>query len=263
MLPFRQGHREPSPGPRRGTRWYQWRMRLPVPGPRDVLSALERGGEQVEALLGAVPRVLALLDQAEALVARASGIVDRVDAVADAATAEVARVSGVVDLATAEVARVGGVADAATAEVARVGAVVDAATAEVSRVGGVVDAATAEVARVGDVVGDAGVLVGRATVLIDALEPSLTTLEPTLRTLADTTHPEEVAALVTLIDHLPAVTLQVERDILPIMASLGSVAPDLHELLDVSRELNEILGKIPGIGRLKRRVEEEDEDDDR
>jgi hypothetical protein len=126
-----------------------------------------------------------------------------------------------------------------------------------------VDAATAEVARVGDVVGDAGVLVGRATVLLDALEPSLTTLEPTLRTLADTTHPEEVAALVTLVDHLPAVTLQVERDILPIMASLGSVAPDLHELLDVSRELNEILGKIPGIGRLKRRVEEEDEGGDR
>ena len=40
-------------------------MRLPVPGPRDVLSALERGGEQVEALLGAVPRLLALLDEAE------------------------------------------------------------------------------------------------------------------------------------------------------------------------------------------------------
>ncbi|WP_224273140.1 hypothetical protein [Nocardioides lacusdianchii] len=220
-------------------------MRLPVPGPRDVLSALERGGEQVEALLGAVPRVLALLDQAEALVARASGIVDRVEAVADAATAEVARVGTVVD--------------AATAEVARVGTVVDAATAEVARVGGVVDAATAEVARVGGVVDGAGVQVGRAAVLIDLLEPSLTTLEPTLRTLADTTHPEEVAALVTLIDHLPAVTLQVERDILPIMASLGSVAPDLHELLDVSRELNEILGKIPGVGRLKRRVEEEDE----
>ena len=195
-------------------------MRLPVPGPRDVLSALERGGEQVEALLGAVPRVLALLDQVEALVARASLVVDRVEVVADAATAEVARVGGVVDAAAAQVERVGGVVD---------GAAVQA---------------------------------GRAAVLVDLLEPSLTTLEPTLRTLADTTHPEEVAALVTLIDHLPAVTLQVERDILPVMASLGSVAPDLHELLDVSRELNEILGKIPGIGRLKRRVEE-DEDGDR
>ena len=42
-------------------------MRLPVLGPRDVISALERGGEQVEALMGAVPRVLGLLDVAEVL----------------------------------------------------------------------------------------------------------------------------------------------------------------------------------------------------
>ena len=45
------------------------------------------------------------------------------------------------------------------------------------------------------------------------------------------------------------------------LTTLGSVAPDLHELLNVSRELNEILGKIPGVGRLKRRVEEEEEGD--
>ena len=43
------------------------------------------------------------------------------------------------------------------------------------------------------------------------------------------------------------------------LTTLGSVAPDLHELLNVSRELNEILGKIPGVGRLKRRVEEDDD----
>jgi hypothetical protein len=252
-------------------------MRLPVPGPRDVMSALERGSEQVEALLGAVPRMLALLDQAEVLLVRASAIVDRVEVVADAATAEVARVGTVVDAATGEVGRVGGVVDAATAEVARVGTVVDAATAEVGRVGGVVDAATTAVARVGTVVDaaaaeiervdavvdGAAVQAGRAGGLLDALEPSLTKLQPTLQTLADTTHPDEVAALVTLVDHLPAVTEQFERDILPVLATLGSVAPDLHDLLDVSRELNEILGKIPGLGRIKRRVEEEDEDDGR
>ena len=238
-------------------------MRLPVPGPRDVMSALERGSEQVEALLGAVPRMLALLDQAEELVARASTIVDRVEVVADAATAEVARVGTVVDAATAEVARVGTVVDAATAEVAKVGAVVDAATGEVTRVGTVVGAAAAEIDRVETVVGGAAAQADRAAALLDVLEPPLTTLQPTLQTLADTTHPEEVAALVTLVDHLPAVTEQFERDILPVLATLGSVAPDLHDLLDVSRELNEILGKIPGMGRIKRRVEEEEEDNGR
>ena len=58
-------------------------MRLPVPGPRDVLAALERGGDQVEALLGAVPRALALLDQAEALLGSATAAVTRVRTVTD------------------------------------------------------------------------------------------------------------------------------------------------------------------------------------
>ena len=194
-------------------------MRLPVPGPRDVLSALERGGEQVEALLGAVPRLLALLDEAETLLARAAVTFDRVDAVAEAAAAEVARV----------------------------GVVVDAAATQVERVSTVVDGAAADA--------------GRVAALVDVLEPPMTTLQPTLQALADTTHPDEVAALVRLVDHLPALTVQVERDVLPVLTTLGSVAPDLHELLNVSRELNEILGKIPGIGLLKRRVEEEEAED--
>jgi len=178
-------------------------MRLPVPGPRDVLSALERGGDQVEALIGAVPRALALLERAETLL--------------------------------------------------------DGAQAAVGRVREVTEAANVVVVRVGAVVDDAELAVGRVNTLTDSLEPSLTKLQPTLETLADTTHPDEVAALVRLVDHLPALTDQVERDVLPVLTTLGSVAPDLHDLLNVSRELNEILGKIPGIGRLKKRVEEDDD----
>ena len=220
-------------------------MRLPVPGPRDLMSALERGSEQVEALLGAVPRVLTLLDQAEALLERVSVAVDRIE--------------GVLDGVTSEVGRVGAVIDAATVEIGRVGGVVDGASEQIGRVGGVVDGASEQIGRVGTVVDGAAVQADRAGGLLDALEPSLTKLQPTLETLADTTHPDEVAALVRLVDHLPALTDQVERDVLPVLTTLGSVAPDLHDLLNVSRELNEILGKIPGIGRLKRRVEEDDD----
>lgn len=179
-------------------------MRLPVPGPRDVLTAIERGSEQVEALLGAGPRVLALLGDAERLMVRASAAIERVREVTEAANVVVVRTSGVVDDAEVQVARTRG--------------------------------------------------------LLDTFEPSLTRLQPTLQTLADTTSPAEVAALVSLVDHLPAVTEQVERDLLPVLTTLGTVAPDLRDLLNVSRELNEILGKVPGIGRLKRQVEEEDEE---
>ena len=180
-------------------------MRLPVPGPRDVISALERGGEQVEAMVGAVPRALALLDEAESLLVRASAAIGRVREVTEAANVVVVRASAVVDRAEVQVER--------------------------------------------------------ATGLVDALAPSLLTLQPTLETLADTTHPDEVKALVRLVDHLPEVTERVETDVLPVLGTLGSVAPDLHDLLTVARELNDMLAKVPGMGRIKRRIDEEEGED--
>ncbi len=103
--------------------------------------------------------------------------------------------------------------------------------------------------------------VGRLVTLLDALEPALTTLQPTIERLAETTDPHEVDALVQLIDHLPQLAQQVEQDVLPVMRTLGSVAPDLHDLLDVSRELNGMLAKLPGMGRIKKRVDEQQEAD--
>jgi ABC-type transporter Mla subunit MlaD len=246
-------------------------MRLPLPGPRDLRAVLEKGADQVEALLGAVPRVLALLDQAEVVVLRASAEVDRVHAVvrdaegvvrrargavADAET-QVARVVPLLDAVEAQVARVGPVLDSAEAEVARVGPVLDAAGAEVARVAPVLDSAEAEVARVGSLLDATSALLARVVPLVDGFEPPLTRLRPTVEALADTTRPDEVAALVRLVDHLPELSDRVERDVLPVMTTLGTVSPDLHDLLDASRELNEMLGKLPGLGRIKRRVEEE------
>lgn len=180
-------------------------MRLPVPGPSDLRAVLAKGADQVDALVGAVPRVLALLDQAEVLLVRAAAAVDRVGVVTEDAAEVVTRTSAVVDRAEAQVARL--------------------------------------------------------TPLLDGLEPPLTKLQPTLEVLADTTHPDEVAALVRLVDHLPELTSRVENDVLPVMATLGTVAPDLHDLLAVSRELNDMLAKLPGLGRIKRRIDEQQGED--
>lgn len=194
-------------------------MRLPVPGPRDLLAVIEKGTDQVDQLLGAVPRVLALLDQAEVLLVRASAAVDAVEAVTREAETVVVHTDAVVDRAEALLVRTD------------------------------------------TVVGTADALVSRSVPLLDALEPSLVKLQPTLDTLAETTHPEEVAALVQLIDHLPELTARVERDVLPVMATLGTVAPDIHDLLEVSRELNDMLAKLPGMGRIKRRIDEQQGED--
>lgn len=170
-------------------------MRLPsVPGPRDVLALLERGGEALELALAAAPRMSRLIDDAERLLVTVDALLARIEGTRREAD---------------------------------------------------------------DLVQRAAEPVRRTTALVAALEPSLTKLQPTLERLADTTDPREVDALVGLVDHLPALVDRLERDILPILGTLTSVAPDLHDLLDVSRELNEMLGKIPGMGRIKQRVDEQ------
>ena len=122
--------------------------------------------------------------------------------------------------------------------------------------------AEAVVRRTDRVVADVEPLVRRAGVLLDGIGPPLTALEPTLRTLADTTSPGEVAALVRMVDQLPQLSARVQDDVLPVLARLGSVAPDLHDLLVASQELNEMLGKLPGMGRIKRRLDEEHDEPD-
>ena len=170
-------------------------MRLPsVPGPRDVLALVERGGEALEQLLAAAPRLGRLLDDAERLLGEVDALISRIEGTRRDADALVSR---------------------------------------------------------------AEEPVRRTNALLARLEPSLTALQPTLERLAETTDPREVDALVGLIDHLPMFLDKVERDLLPILGTLRSVAPDLHDLLDVSRELNEMLAKIPGMGRIKQRVDEQ------
>ena len=196
-------------------------MRLPVPGPRDVWQLIERGGDAVEQLLGAVPRLVSLLEDAERLVVRAARLVDDIDATRTAADEVVARTDRTVTRADA-------------------------------------------------VVGRSDVLLGlleplneRLGALLDSLEPPLTRLQPVLERLAETTAEHEVDAMVELIDHLPALAHKMEVDIVPVLDSLSTVAPDLHDLLDVSRELNEMLAKIPGMGRVKDRVEKQQEEEGR
>lgn len=195
---------------------------------------LERMADQAEQIASVVPRVMSLLDQAEALMALGPRLV----ALLDGAEAEVSHVSRTVD---------------------SVDVVTAAAAGEVLQVGSVVRQAQVTADQTDLVVTQAQALVDRLRPLLDRLEPPLTKLQPTLEVLADTTDPEEVAALVRMVDHLPELTRRLEHDVLPMMGTLSTVAPDLHDLLAVSSELNEIIGKLPGFGRIKRRVEDEQE----
>ena len=178
-------------------------MRLP--GPRDLVTLVERSSEQLVALL---PRATELLGSAERLVRDAGALVDRIEATRSEAQALVERPT-------------------TRRAVALLAALEPAAE--------------------------------RAVTLLESMEPSLLKLLPTLERLAETTDPREVDAMVAMIDQLPLLAAKLETDVIPVLNTLTTVSPDLHDLLDVSRELNLMLAKLPGMGRVKRRVDEQQE----
>ena len=57
------------------------------------------------------------------------------------------------------------------------------------------------------------------------------------------------------VDELPKLKEHLTADILPILATLDRVGPDLHDLLDVTRDLKLAVAGIPGLGMLRRRGE--------
>jgi len=197
-------------------------MRLP--GPRDLVafvSLVERSSEQLVALL---PRTIELLGNAERLLRDGSALVDRIETTRLEAQALVERTEVTRDRADELVT---GLEPTTRRAVALLAALEP----------------TAE----------------RAVALLESMEPSLLKLQPTLERLAETTDPREVDALVAMLDQLPLLAAKVETDVIPVLNTLTTVSPDLHDLLDVSRELNLMLAKLPGMGRVKRRVDEQQE----
>lgn len=156
-----------------------------------------------------------------------------------------------------------------------------------------------QLSRIGDLVDQAQALLARTERLLDSVERTVAAVDETNRraesvvSLADASaraaqriteqyaplaeraaplagrfvdelSEQEVHAAIQLIDHLPALTEHVERDIMPILATLDRVGPDIHELLDVTRDVRKAILGVPGFGYFRRRGQErDDEEDDR
>ncbi len=221
---------------------------LPVPGPSDAVRAATGAYAALDQAVSLVPRVAALLSRLERLADRAEAVIDRVDEVVDLAHGTVERVDGVVGSAEVVVGRTTGVVDAAARTVERTEGVVDGAEVVVGRTSGTVDAAEVVVGRTAGVVDGAAALLSRSDELVGRI--------------VATTSDEELEAIVHLIDTLPQAVDALRNDVLPVMSTLGTVAPDLRDLLDIASQLNGVLGSVPGLGRIKRRVEKEQAEED-
>src|SRR4051794_6182089 len=90
----------------------------------------------------------------------------------------------------------------------------------------------------------------------DYAEP-LQLLAPSIQRLAQTLDPDEVEALVTLVDRLPELVGRLDETVLPTLATMGNVGEDVHDLLDTMQDLRQVVKGFPGSRLFRRRGAEE------
>ncbi|GAA2596331.1 hypothetical protein GCM10010399_28630 [Dactylosporangium fulvum] len=229
--------------------------------------AVDAAGKAAETAVGtaavvvALPgRVLRLVDGAEVLMAAATAALDAAEqAVADAraltATAAdlvdqvrtvTGTAAGIVDDARTITTTAGGIVEDARTLTAASAGVVEEARTITTTAAGIVDEAAQASAAAAAVVTQAARTAGTADELLSAYEPGL-------RRFVDNLSPEEIDAAIRMIDELPKLAHHLNTDVMPILATLDRVGPDIHELLGVTRDLRQAIVGIPGFAMLRRR----------
>lgn len=120
------------------------------------------------------------------------------------------------------------------------------------RVDGVVQAANETVKQAAVTVEQVDHLTASAAPLLAGYSEPLRRLEPTVRRMADTTDPQEVDALVTLIDRLPRLANAMDGDVIPLLSRIEQIGPDLNQLLDNVCDLNRMMNRMPRVFRRRR-----------
>ena len=221
-----------------------------MPGPSDVLAAMGGVRSGVADALDLVPRVGALLGRVERMVDRLAVVLTRVEEIVDRADAEIAAVGRTLQQADDAIAGVRETQQKADDAIAGVRDTQQKADAAIAAVGDTRQKADDAIA---GVEGTAG----RADRLLEHFEPALTALSPAVRRLATTLDPDEVEAMVTLIDRLPQMVVHLDEDILPILASLGDVGSDVSDLVDTVQDMRQVVKGFPGSKLFRRRGAEE------
>lgn len=206
-----------------------------------VGSLPERASTLLRELELLLERVNRLADQAETMLARADDIVDSVDEVLAAAHTSVVGVEAVLAKADAVTARAANV-------VTQASTVTDSADGVIGKATAVTDSARA-------VITSASGAADKAAALLATYEPIAERAAPLARRFVEEFSEDELHAAIRLVDTLPKLTEHVESDVLPMLATLDHVGPDIAELLGVVKDLRRVLESIPGYRLFRRRGE--------
>ena len=204
-----------------------------IPGPGDLIKLSGQGYAALERAISLVPQACRHRRRGREHHAAGQTVMTEIESTQHRATAAVTRVEAVVTQSATTVKSVQAVVDRSAATVGSVEAVVDRSAATVG---------STEV-----VVGRAAELTRRIEPLLDRFQPALDKLEPIMSRLAETTSPAEVDAMVKLLERCRRSWTSWTPTSCPVLDTLATVAPDLRDLLDVSKELNELIGSVPGL----------------
>lgn len=137
-------------------------------------------------------------------------------------------------------------------------AVLDEVEAVVARAQRVTSAAEGLLPDATRVTGDAAGVVAAAGRTARAVDELLAAYQPMARRFIAELSEQEVDAAVRMIDELPKLADHLKFDVLPILATLDRVGPDIHDLLEVANDVRQAILGIPGFDFLRRRGEEKD-----
>lgn len=192
------------------------------PGPLELFQLLGRTRAAVELALGAVPQLVELLRELNAVVLEARAFITESRLTQRQAAALIAEV-----------------------EITRQQAHAIADNARQTEAG-----AAAAVHEVQQLVGDVRSLLGR-------FEPALRKLAPITESVADTITVEDAEALTAMMRSAPELVDKLTDDVLPVLDSLDTVGSDLREVMDNTQQMDEMLGAVPGMSRVKKRIQKE------
>lgn len=239
---------------------------LAVPTPAEVVSwtaaTVEVGVRlpgRVETLLDEVTRVLTTLDgiarRVDGLIDRADGIVVEIEGVIGEARTITAGAASVVDEARGITTGAADIVGSARTITTGAASVVDEAVGITTGAAEVVESARTITSGADEVMTSAAATSRHAQELLENYRPMLERAAPLIKKFVDDLAPEEIEAAIALVDELPALAHHMSTDILPILETLDRVGPDLHELLDVTKDLRRAIDGIPGFSFLERRGE--------
>ena len=237
---------------------------LPLSAPGTVVGAGRSlfgwATEVVDVAVRLPARVDGLLDEATRLVGVLGDVAERVDGLLDRADSLVRDLDAVLGDTRRIVTGADDVMASARSITSGAEEVVGSARSVTSGAREVVDGARTVTEGASGVVDAANTTSSSAQELLTTYQPMLERGAPLAERFVNDLTPEEVDAAIKLVDQLPVFTEHMVTDILPILATLDRVGPDIHELLEVTRELRQAIDGIPGLGLLKKRGASKDDD---